>query len=119
MGSLGAYLIPDLLHGNEQRMYGDSAYATQKELIHSKAPKAKDFTNKRVRKRSGEVDEVKRGKNRNKSKIRARVEHVFGMLKRLRSFNKVRYRGLTKNVTRAFSALALTNIYLSRKRLMA
>ena len=111
--------IPDLLHGNEQRMHGDSAYATQKELIHSKAPKAKHFTNERVHKRSGEVDEVKRGKNRNKSKIHARVEHVLGMLKRLWGFNKVRYRGLAKNATRAFSALALTNIYLSRKRLMA
>ncbi len=32
--------IPNLLHGNEQHMYGDSAYASQKELIHSKAPKA-------------------------------------------------------------------------------
>jgi IS5 family transposase len=111
--------IPDLLHGNEQRMYGDSAYASQKELIASKAPKAKDFTNERVRNRSGEVDEVKRAKNRNKSKIRARVEHVFGVVKRLWGFNKVRYRGLAKNATRAFTALALANIYMSRKRLMA
>jgi IS5 family transposase len=111
--------IPGLLHGNEQRMYGDSAYASQKELIRSKAPKAKDFTNERVRNRSGEVDEVKRGKNRNKSKIRARVEHVFGVVKRLWGFNKVRYRGLAKNATRAFTALALANIFMSRKRLMA
>jgi IS5 family transposase len=36
--------LPDLLHGAEQRVYGDSAYASQKELIASKAPKAKDFT---------------------------------------------------------------------------
>jgi IS5 family transposase len=111
--------IPELLHGNEQRMYGDSAYASQKALIASKAPKAKDFTNERVRKRSGEVDEVKRAKNRNKSKIRARVEHVFGVVKRLWGFNKVRYRGLAKNATRAFTALALANIYMSRKWLMA
>jgi IS5 family transposase len=111
--------IPELLHGNEQRMYGDSAYASQKELIASKAPKAKDFTNERVRNRSGEVDEVKRAKNRNKSKIRARVEHVFGVVKRLWGFNKVRYRGLAKNATRAFTALALANIYMSRKWLMA
>ena len=37
--------LPDLLHGNEQRVYGDSAYASQKALIASKAPRAKDFTN--------------------------------------------------------------------------
>lgn len=85
--------LPDLLHGNEKRVYGDSAYASPKGLI--------------------------RSKNRNKSRIRARVEHVFGVVKRLWGFGKVRYRGLKKNATRAFTALALTNIYLGRERLMA
>ena len=111
--------LPDLLHGNEQRVYGDSAYASQKDLISSKAPHAKDFTNQRTRRAGGIVDEVARGKNRNKSKIRARVEHVFGVVKRLWGFGKVRYRGLQKNATRAFTALALANIYLGRQRLMA
>ena len=49
--------LPDLLHGNENRVYGDSAYASQKVLIHSKAPNAKDFTNQRYR-RKGIVDKV-------------------------------------------------------------
>ena len=111
--------LPDLLHGNEQRLYGDSAYASQKALMASKAPRAKDFTNERVRNRSGEVDEAKRAKNRNKSKVRARVEHVFGVVKRLWGFSKVRYRGLAKNATRSFVALSLANIYLARTRLMA
>ena len=110
--------LPHLLHGNEQRVYGDSAYASQRALIESKAPRAKDFTNQRT-KRKGLVDEVARGKNRNKSRIRARVEHVFGVVKRLWGFGKVRYRGLDKNATRAFTALALANIYLGRQRLMA
>lgn len=65
------------------------------------------------------MNEVERSKNRNKSRIRARVEHVFGVVKRLWGFGKVRYRGLQKNATRAFTALALANIYLSRQRLMA
>ena len=111
--------LPDLLHGNEQRVYGDSAYASQKDLIQGKAPHAKDFTNQRTRRAGGIVNEVERGKNRNKSRIRARVEHVFGVVKRLWGFGKVRYRGLQKNATRAFTALALANIYLSRQRLMA
>jgi IS5 family transposase len=110
--------LPDLLHGNEQRVYGDSAYASQKELIHGKAPNAKDFTNQRT-KFQGVVNEAARQKNRNKSRIRARVEHVFGVVKRLWGFGKVRYRGLHKNATRAFTALALANIYLSRSTLMA
>ncbi len=111
--------LPDLLHGNERRVYGDSAYASQKDLIASKAPQAKDFTNDRVRNNMGEVDEAKRSRNRNKSRIRARVEHVFGVVKRLWGFDKARYRGLAKNATRAFTALALANIYLVRGPLMA
>ena len=110
--------LPDLLHGQQRRVYGDSAYASQKALIHSKAAKAKDFTCQRT-KRKGEIDEVARAKNRNKSSIRARVEHVFGVVKRLWGFAKVRYRGLRKNATRAFTALALANIFLARKTLMA
>lgn len=112
--------LPDLLHGDEQRVYGDSAYASQKALIHSKAPKAKDFTNQRVRKRKGdEIDKVERLKNHNKSKVRARVEHVFAVVKRLWGFAKVRYRGLAKNATRSFVVLGLANIYLARQRLVA
>ena len=109
--------LPELLHGNERRVYGDSAYASQKALIGSRAPQAKDFTNQRTRK-GGVVDEVERSKNRNKSKVRARVEHVFAVVKRLWGFTKVRYRGLEKNATRAFVALGLANIYLARARLL-
>ena len=110
--------LPDLLHGQERRVYGDSAYASQKKLIAGKAPNAKDFTNQRTR-RNGIVDEALKAKNRNKSRIRSRVEHVFGVVKRLWGFGKVRYRGLAKNATRAFTALALANIYLSRSTLIA
>jgi transposase, IS5 family len=113
------HALPDLLHGNERRVYGDSAYSSQKDLIAGKAPRAKDFTNARVRNRQGVVDEATRAKNRNKSRIRARVEHVFCVVKRLWGFSKVRYRGLAKNATRAFTALALANIYLGREPLMA
>ena len=66
-----------------------------------------------------EVDEVKKAKNRNKSKIRSRVEHVFAVVKRLWGFHKVRYRGLAKNATRAFVTLAMANIYLVRRSLLA
>lgn len=91
---------------------------SRKELIASKAPSAKDFTNQRTR-YAGIINEAVRAKNRNKSKTRSRVEHVFGVVKRLWGFGKVRYRGLQKNTTRAFTALALANIYLARQRLMA
>jgi transposase, IS5 family len=69
---------------------------------------------------SGQVDQVERSKNRNKSRVRARVEHVFGVVKRLWGFTKVRYRGLgglAKNATRSLVALGLANIYLARRHL--
>ena len=105
--------LPQLLHGQEEQCYGDSAYASQQELIRSKAPKAADFTNQRVRKDSA-TKELERLVNRTKSQVRARVEHVFGVVKRLWGFDKVRYRGLAKNATRSFIALGLANIYLAR-----
>ena len=67
--------------------------------------------------KGGAIDEAERSKNRNKSKIRARMEHVFAVVKRLWGFNKVRYRGLAKNATRSFVALGLANIYLARRYL--
>jgi len=79
--------LPDLLHGSEQPVYGDSAYASQKALIESKAAQARGLTNQRVRK-GGEMDGAERSKNRNKSKVRARVEHVFAVVKRLWGFAK-------------------------------
>jgi IS5 family transposase len=110
--------LPDLLHGQEQRVYGDCAYASQGELIHSKAPQAADMTNKTVRPGSP-TEELERLVNRGKSRVRSRVEHVFGVVKKLWGFTKVRYRGLAKNGTRAFVVTALANLFLARKRLLA
>ena len=110
--------LPELLHGAEHEVYGDSAYASQQALIRSKAPQAHDRTNQRVRPGSATagLDQII---NRLKSKVRSRVEHVFAVTKRLWGFSKVRYRGLDKNATRAFLAVALANLYLARKRLVA
>ncbi len=105
--------IPQLLHGQEQKFYGDSAYASQQELVHAKAPMAQDMTNRRVQKGSV-TEELERLTNRAKSRVRARVEHMFAVVKRLWGFDKVRYRGLAKNATRAFVALGLANIFLAR-----
>jgi len=108
--------IPDLLHGNENRVYGDSAYASQKELIAQTAPKAKDFTNKKGS-RHNLLTDREREKNRTKSKVRAKVEHAFLIIKRIFGFAKVSYRGLKKNGNRLFVVAALANIYMARHHL--
>ena len=58
-------------------------------------PRAKHSTNRQC-KWQHYLDQAIRAKNQNKSRIRARVEHSFGVIKRVFGFTKVRYRGLTK-----------------------
>ena len=103
--------VPNLLHGQETRFYGDSAYRgrEQRERLKTIAPKARDFTNKRAYKNRPLTDADK-ATNRRKSSVRAKVEHPFLSLKRLWGFAKVRYRGLKKNANRAFAMLAMVNI---------
>jgi transposase, IS5 family len=110
--------LPDLLHGAETRVYGDRGYQGCTAIIKAAAPEARDFTNRRVRKPDGE-DEAERLRNRTKSRTRARVEHPFLVLKRLWGFAKVRYRGLAKNANRAFTALAMVNLYMAARRVPA
>jgi IS5 family transposase len=108
--------LPDLLHGEETLVWGDSAYQGQGEVIRRHAPKAKDFTNRRYRYKDT-VDEEERAKNRTKSSVRAKVEHPFLIIKRIFGFAKTRYKGLAKNAHRLFVTCALTNLYLMRRRL--
>ena len=112
-----ATILPDLLHGEETCVWGDQSYRGQTEVIHEQAPKARDCTHRRYRLR-GCVDEIQRAKNRTKSKVRAKVEHVFGVMKRVFGFEKVRYRGLEKNANRLFATCALVNLFIVRSQLM-
>jgi len=112
-----AMVLPELLHGEETRVWGDQAYRGQTEAIHRHAPQARDCIHRRYRYK-GRVDEVERAKNRTKSTVRSKVEHVFGVMKLKFGFVKVRYRGLTKNANRLFATCALVNLFMVRKRLL-
>lgn len=110
-------VLADLLHGEETRVWGDQAYRGQSEVIRTHAPNAADFTNRRYRHR-GVVDEAERAKNRTKSRVRAKVEHLFFVIKRVFGFAKVRYRGLEKNAQRLFVTCALANLFMARRHLL-
>ena len=112
-------MLPDLLHGEETRVWGDGAYQGQTEVMRECAPRARDFTQRRCRYKGQIVDEVAWAKNRTKSKVRARVEHVFQVMKLKFGFVKVRYRGLKKNAHRLFVTCALVNLFVSRRKLLA
>jgi transposase, IS5 family len=63
------------------------------------------------------VDEEGKRKNKTKSRVRAKVEHPFRILKRVFGFIKVRYRGLKKNHEWLCAAFALVNLFQHRNRL--
>jgi transposase, IS5 family len=110
------HMLPDLLHGEERKVWGDGGYQGQTRAIRQAAPQAQDMTCKRTRFKNY-VDEVAKKKNTTKSRVRAKVEHVFRILKRVFGFDKVRYRGIAKNHHRLCANFALINLYLHRKRL--
>lgn len=110
-------VLPELLHGEETRVWGDQAYRGQTEVIHQCSPRAKDCTNQRYRYKNW-IDEVERAKNRTKSRVRSKAEHVFAVLKLKFGFVKVRYRGLAKNANRLFAAFALVNLFMARNKLL-
>ena len=110
-------LLEDLLHGEETRVWGDSAYAGQEDVIRKHAPYAQNFIHKKGARNRPLTPEDK-VKNRTKSKVRAKVEHPFLVLKQIFGFKKVRYRGLDKNANRLFVACGLVNLYLARRHLL-
>ena len=57
-------------------------------------------------------------KNRNKSRVRAKGEHPFLILKRVFGFAKVRYRGIAKNAERLQVACAHVNLFMLRRTLL-
>ena len=65
------------------------------------------------------VDEVERAKNRTKSRVRSKVEHVFAVMKLKFGFVKLRYRGLKKNATQLFAVCALVNLLLGAEKTVA
>jgi transposase, IS5 family len=110
-------VLIDLLHGEETRVWGDAAYTGQRDIIRERAPKARDFTQQKAT-RHRPLTEYQRTTNRTKSSVRAKLEHIIGVIKRVFGFAKVRYRGLAKNAHRLFVTCALANLFMVRRHLL-
>jgi len=111
-------VLPDLLHGQETRVWGDAAYSGQRDVIRQHAPEATSFIQAKAH-RHRPLSEDERARNRTKSKVRAKVEHVFLVIKRIFGWAKVRYRGLAKNTNWLFVSCGLANLHLARRHLLA
>ena len=80
-------LLGDLLYGEETRVWGDSAYSGQGDTLAECAPRALDFTNRKASGNRPLTDED-RSKKRSKSRVRAKVEHPFLVLKNIFRFRE-------------------------------
>ena len=111
-------MVEDILHGEENAVFGDSAYMGKTDEIAKKAPQALDLTQTRGTKNKKLTEEEKE-RNRLLSKTRSRGEHIFLIAKRIFGFSKVRYKGLSKNTNFVFVLFALSNLYMVRRGLLA
>lgn len=109
--------LPQLLHGEEKELFGDQAYWSECHRHCAKEAGVRYRVNRRGTK-AKPLTEHQKAINRRRSKARARGEHAFHVVKRLWGFGKVCYRGLAKNTARLFTAFALANLYLLRRRLL-
>ena len=119
---------PDLMHGEEEELYGDSGYigAEKRENAVVKNKNGRKIKYKINRKPSTMKKLSKSGQyaakkaEHKKSSVRAKVEHVFAVVKRLFGYRKTRYRGLRKQTAKLNIMFALANLYLAdRKSLTA
>ena len=116
-----------LLTGEEETVYGDSGYlgaANREDAIvrNKNGKKIKYQINRRpsqIKKLSKSGYNAAKKKEHAKSSIRAKVEHVFGVVKGVFRYRKTRYRGLRKQTAKLHMMFALANLYLADRPCLA
>src|SRR4030043_492042 len=102
-----------VLHGEEEAVYGDKAYASEENKKEYETRGVKWCVN--LKANSGrQLNQEEVECNHNLSQIRAKGEYAFLVVKHLWRYQKVRYKRLYKNAVQVFSLFALANLYLLR-----
>jgi IS5 family transposase len=110
-------VMDELLHGEEQAVYGDRAYTSEKKRREYEAKGIK-WCVKRKACRHYQLSEEDLEYNHQQGRVRAKGEHAFLVVKYLWHYTKVRYKGLNKNAAQVFSLFALANLYMVRRELV-
>jgi len=110
-------VMGELLHGDEDNLYGDAAYHSKELKAQAEAAGINFNVNERGSKHAP-LGHRQRMRNRRLSRVRAVVEHPFLVVKRLWGHAKVRYRGIEKNLVQMHMLFGLANVYRVRYRLM-
>jgi transposase, IS5 family len=105
-----------LIREDDRAVYGDKAYASGK-LKRAARRAGVTWGVKEKAKPGQKLSRWMRAKNKRFGKVRAKVEHVFRVLKCQFGYRKARYRGIKKNGAQVFALLALGNLFLARKKL--
>ncbi len=111
-----ARMINDLIRADDKVIFGDKGYVSDKRKRAARAGGVL-WAVKDKRKRGRTLSSSQKKRNRKHGSVRAKVEHVFRVIKCQFGYRKVRYRGLAKNAAQMFSLMAMANIYLARRNL--
>ena len=111
-----AKVMDNLIREDDRAVYGDRGYANDRKQRLAEAAGVV-WAVKAKAKPGHPLSLTQRRSNRRFGKIRAKVEHVFRVMKCQFGYRKVRYRGIAKNGAQVFSLLALANLFLARKTL--
>jgi IS5 family transposase len=109
-------VMDELLHGEEEAIYGDKAYTSEKKKKEYEARGVKWCVNRKACRHYRLTPEDEEY-NHKQSQTRAKGEHVFLVVKHLWRYQKARYKGLFKNAAQVFSLFALANLYMVRHEL--
>ena len=110
-------ILPKLLRAEDGVIFGDAGY-TSDEYKRGSRQLGIRWCVQDKRKPGQNLSTNQKKRNRRQSSIRARVEHVFRVIKRQFGFTKTRYRGLKKNATQVNMLMGPANLYLLRSQLM-
>ena len=110
-----AKVMDRLIREDDTAVYGDKGYASDAKKRAAEAAAVLWAVKEKAR--PGRLTARQRARNHRFGKLRAKVEHVFRVLKCQFGYRKVRYRGIAKNGAQVFSLLALANLYLARRTL--
>jgi len=110
-------LLAALQHGDEQALFGDSAYTRQEDKRQARATgfyyglSDRGYRNK-------PLSSSQQKRNRRHSGMRAKVEPPFRVMKHLWGHSKLRYKGLAKNAAQFTTRCALSNVFFCRRILL-
>jgi len=114
-----------LLHGQEKEVFADAGYLGVEKrdeiagrcrgvewYVAAKRGKVKAMAEGILKDLTQEFEKLK-------SRVRARVEHPFHIIKNLFKHRKTRYKGLAKNTAQLHTLFALANLVIAKQRLLA